>query len=125
MMGAIKLTSHLHRMITLQYVLINGQMKVHFMAINKSTYWFIHAIGTSSNHVLPMAKSNKKVQFNAANQDIVIELQPKRRGVYWHYQDVPLNYGPFKSDNQAINDAKLYSTYGTTSKQLLKVGNHG
>lgn len=125
MMGAIKLTSHLHRMITSPYVLINGLRREHSMATLKSTYWYTQTIGTLSNHDLPMAKSTKKVQFSVVNQDIVIELQPKRRGVYWHYQDVPFNYGPFKSDNQAINDAKLYSTYGTTSKQLLKVGSNG
>ncbi len=70
-----------------------------------------------------MTRKSKKVQFNVVNQDIVIELQPKRKGIYWHYQDVPFNYGPFRSDDQAINDAKLYSQYGTTSKHILKVGN--
>jgi len=70
-----------------------------------------------------MTRKSKKVQFNVVNQDIVIELQPKRKGIYWHYQDVPFNYGPFRSDDQAINDAKLYSQYGTTSKNILKVGN--
>lgn len=66
-----------------------------------------------------MKRTTQKVQFNVLRQDIVVELQPKRRGVYWHYQDVPFNYGPFNSNDQAINDAKLYSTYGTTSKKLL------
>ena len=66
-----------------------------------------------------MKKTPKKVQFNVLKQDIYVELQSRRRGIYWHYQDVPFNYGPFKSDDQAINDAKLYSQYGTTSKQLL------
>jgi len=64
-------------------------------------------------------KKSKKVQFNVLKQDVTVELQPKRRGIYWHYQDVPFNYGPFKNDDQAINDAKLYSQYGTTSKTLL------
>jgi hypothetical protein len=64
-------------------------------------------------------KKSKKVQFNVLKQDITVELQPKRRGIYWHYMDVPFNYGPFKTDDQAINDAKLYSQYGTTSKTLL------
>lgn len=66
-----------------------------------------------------MKKAPKKVQFNVLKQDIYVELQSRRRGIYWHYQDVPFNYGPFKSDDQAINDAKLYSQYGTTSRQLL------
>jgi len=66
-----------------------------------------------------MKRTTQKVQFNVLRQDIIVELQPKRRGIYWHYQDVPFNYGPFKSNDQAINDAKLYSTYGTTSKKLL------
>ena len=64
-------------------------------------------------------KKSKKVQFNVLKQDVTVELQPKRRGIYWHYQNVPFNYGPFKNDDQAINDAKLYSQYGTTSKTLL------
>jgi hypothetical protein len=64
-------------------------------------------------------KRTKKVQFNVLKQDVTVELQPKRRGVYWNYSDVPFNYGPFKSDDQAINDAKLYSQYGTTNKTLL------
>ena len=66
-----------------------------------------------------MKRTTQKVQFNVLRQDIIVELQPKRRGIYWHNQDVPFNYGPFKSNDQAINDAKLYSTYGTTSKKLL------
>ena len=64
-------------------------------------------------------KKSKKVQFNVLKQDVTVELQPKRRGIYWHYMNVPFNYGPFKTDDQAINDAKLYSQYGTTSKTLL------
>jgi hypothetical protein len=67
-----------------------------------------------------MAKSLKKVQFTVLNQDILVELQPKRKGVYWSFTDVPQSYGPFRSEDHAINDAKLYSQYGTTSKQLLK-----
>tara|TARA_B100000287_G_scaffold203020_1_gene191691 strand:- start:1873 stop:2079 length:207 start_codon:yes stop_codon:yes gene_type:complete len=67
-----------------------------------------------------MAKSPKKVQFTVLNQDILVELQPKRKGVYWSFTDVPQSYGPFRSEDHAINDAKLYSQYGTTSKQLLK-----
>ena len=66
-----------------------------------------------------MKRTTQKVQFNVLRQDIVVELQPKRRGIYWHYEDVPTLYGPFKSNDQAINDAKLYTTYGTTSKKLL------
>ena len=85
-------------------------------------YWSIQHIGIKFYLDLLMAKSTKKVQFSVVNQDIVIELQPKRRGIYWHYQDVPFNYGPFKTDDQAINDAKLYSQYGTTNKSILKVG---
>ena len=64
-------------------------------------------------------KKSKKVQFNVLKQDVTVELQQKRRGIYWHYQDVPFNYGPFKNDDQAINDAKLYSQYGRTSNTLL------
>ncbi len=67
-----------------------------------------------------MAKSPKKVQFTVLNQDILVELRPKRKGVYWSFNDVPQSYGPFRNEDHAINDAKLYSQYGTTSKQLLK-----
>ena len=52
-------------------------------------------------------KKSKKVQFNVLKQDITVELQPKRRGIYWHYQDVPFNYGPFKSDDQANTGNEL------------------
>ena len=64
-------------------------------------------------------KKSKNVQFSVLNSDVTVQLQPKRRGIYWNYQDVPFNYGPFKDDNQAINDAKLYSQYGTTSNVFL------
>ena len=75
------------------------------------------------NLVLPlMSKSSKKVQFSVLNQDIIVELRPKRKGVYWQYKTVPQSYGLFRTEDQAINDAKLYSQYGTTSKDLLKAG---
>ncbi len=51
-----------------------------------------------------------------------MELQPRRKGVFWNYADTPNRYGPFKNDQQAIQDAKLYSQYGTTNKTLLKLG---
>jgi hypothetical protein len=62
----------------------------------------------------------KKVQFTVLTQDVIVQLKQKRKGVYWSFNDVPQSYGPFRSDEQAINDAKLYSQYGTTSKALLK-----
>ena len=66
---------------------------------------------------------SKKVQFQIRKQDVTIELLDGRhRGVYWAYPDTLLKAGPFKSEASAIEDAKLYSTYGTTSKQLLKNG---
>ncbi len=70
---------------------------------------------------------SKKVQFhdNVHNKDIIIELKSKRKGTYWSYDTVPFAYGPFKNDNQAMQDAKLFSTYGTTCKTLLKVGSRG
>ena len=64
-------------------------------------------------------KKSKKVQFNVLKQDVTVELQQKRRGIYWNYAETPFKYGPFKDDNQAINDAKLYSQYGTTNKTFL------
>ena len=70
-----------------------------------------------------MARS-KKVQFTALKRDIIVELQPRRKGVFWNYADTPNRYGPFKNDQQAIQDAKLYSQYGTTSKHHLLEGNH-
>ena len=70
---------------------------------------------------------SKKVQFhdNVHNKDIIIELKSKRKGTYWSYDTVPFAYGPFKNENQAMQDAKLFSTYGTTCKTLLKVGSRG
>ena len=66
---------------------------------------------------------SKKVQFQIRKQDVTIELLDGRhRGIYWTYPDTLLKAGPFKSEAQAIEDAKLYSQYGTTSKSLLKVG---
>ena len=66
---------------------------------------------------------SKKVQFQIRKQDVTIELlDGNHRGVYWTYPDTLLKAGPFKSEATAIEDAKLYSTYGTTSKSLLKVG---
>ena len=54
-----------------------------------------------------MAKT-KKVQFQALKRDIIVELNPRRKGVFWNYADSPMKYGPFKNDQQAIQDAKLY-----------------
>ena len=66
---------------------------------------------------------SKKVQFQIRKQDVTIELlDGKHRGIYWTYPDTLLKAGPFKSEASAIEDAKLYSQYGTTSKHLL---NHG
>ena len=65
---------------------------------------------------------SKKVQFQIRKQDVTIELSDRRKGIYWSYPDTLLTAGPFKSEATAIEDAKLYSTYGTTSKQLLKNG---
>ena len=66
---------------------------------------------------------SKKVQFQIRKQDVTIELSDRRKGIYWSYPDTLLTAGPFKSEATAIEDAKLYSQYGTTSKQLLKTGN--
>ena len=65
---------------------------------------------------------SKKVQFQIRKQDVTIELTDKHKGIYWSYPDTLLTAGPFKSEASAIEDAKLYSQYGTTSKSLLKVG---
>ena len=65
---------------------------------------------------------SKKVQFQIRKQDVIVELSQQRKGVYWSYPDTLLTAGPFKSEATAIEDAKLYSQYGTTSKHLL---NHG
>ena len=66
---------------------------------------------------------SKKVQFQVHKQDVIVELRDSKKGVYWSYPDTLLTAGPFKSEATAIEDAKLYSQYGTTSKQLLKTGN--
>ena len=64
---------------------------------------------------------SKKVQFQIRKQDVTIEISDRRKGVYWSYPDSPTS-GPFKSEATAIEDAKLYSQYGTTSKHLLLQG---
>ena len=66
---------------------------------------------------------SKKVQFQVNKNDIIVELRDKRKGIYWSYPNTLLSAGPFRDEAQAIEDAKLYSTYGTTSKELLKLGN--
>jgi len=89
----------------------------------KSTCWSIHTNGTLFSPEFLMSTNRspeKKVQFTVLTQDVIVQLKQKRKGVYWSFNDVPQSYGPFRSDEQAINDAKLYSQYGTTSKALLK-----
>ena len=66
---------------------------------------------------------SKKVQFQIRKQDVTVQLVEQRKGVYWSYPDTILTAGPFKYEATSIEDAKLYSQYGTTSKQLLKTGN--
>ena len=53
---------------------------------------------------------------------MIVELRDSKKGTYWSYPDTLLNAGPFNNERIAIEDAKLYSTYGTTTKQLLKTG---
>ena len=65
---------------------------------------------------------SKKVQFQVHKQDVIVELRDSKKGIYWSYPDTLLNAGPFNNERIAIEDAKLYSTYGTTTKQLLKTG---
>ena len=65
---------------------------------------------------------SKKVQFTVQRKDIVVELRDSKKGIYWSYPDTVFTAGPFNNERVAIEDAKLYSTYGTTTKQLLKVG---
>ena len=90
----------------------------------KLRYWSTHTIGTPSPPELKMTQS-KKVQFQIRKQDVTIELLDGRhRGIYWTYPDTLLKAGPFKSEASAIEDAKLYSQYGTTSKHHLLEGNH-
>ena len=66
---------------------------------------------------------SKKVQFTVQRKDIVVELRDSKKGVFWSYPDTITQSGPFHSERVAIEDAKVYSTYGTTSKKLLKIGN--
>ena len=65
---------------------------------------------------------SKKVQFQIRKQDVIVELRDSKKGVYWSYPDTITQSGPFNNERIAIEDAKLYSTYGTTTKQLLKTG---
>ena len=65
---------------------------------------------------------SKKVQFQVRKQDVIVELRDSKKGVYWAYPDTLTQSGPLNNERIAIEYAKLYSTYGTTSKQLLKIG---
>ena len=69
----------------------------------------------------------KKVQFTVnKTKDIIIDLHYTNdysKGVFWSYPDTKTNVGPFTDERIAIEDAKVYSKYGTTSKELLKSGN--
>ena len=56
---------------------------------------------------------SKKVQFQVRKQDVIVELRDSKKGTYWSYPDTLLNAGPFNNERVAIEDAKLYSTYGT------------
>ena len=62
---------------------------------------------------------SKKVQFQVRKQDVIVELRDSKKGVYWSYPDTITQSGPFNNERVAIEDANLYSTYGTTNKQLL------
>jgi len=68
----------------------------------------------------------KKVQFTVnKTKDIIIDLHYTNdysKGVFWSYPNTKTNVGPFKDEHIAIEDAKVYSTYGTTDKELLKLG---
>lgn len=67
---------------------------------------------------------SKKVQFQIRKQDVTVDLVQKASDkFYWTYPETLFTAGPFKNEGIAIADAKLYSQYGTTSKQLLKTGN--
>ena len=87
----------------------------------KLKYWCLSIITINSFQSSQMTQS-KKVQFTVQRKDIVVELRDSKKGVFWSYPDTITQSGPFHDERVAIEDAKLYSTYGTTSKQLLKVG---
>ena len=87
----------------------------------KLKYWCLSIITINSFQSSQMTQS-KKVQFTVQRKDIVVELRDSKKGIYWSYPDTITQSGPFNNERIAIEDAKLYSTYGTTSKQLLKVG---
>ena len=57
--------------------------------------------------------------INVLDKDITIKTTQKRKGIYWSYEDVNQMYGPFRSEQQAVSDAKLYSQYGTTNRALI------
>ena len=48
-----------------------------------------------------------KTIITALNKELTIHLSKKRKGIYWSYDGVDMSYGPFRSDQQAINDAVL------------------
>ena len=57
-----------------------------------------------------------KTIINALDKEVTIDVFKNKKGIYWAYEGVNQKYGPFRNDQQAINDAKLYSMYGTVSK---------
>lgn len=64
-------------------------------------------------------KNHTKSIINVLDKDITIKTTQKRKGIYWSYEDVNQMYGPFRNEQQAVSDAKLYSQYGTTNRALI------
>ncbi len=80
---------------------------------------FIVTFGPQSLSSSPMWIPMNTTQIKACDQDVNIVTQKKRRGVYWSYEHLNQFYGPFRSSEQAIADARTYSRYGTTNKKLI------
>lgn len=60
--------------------------------------------------------------LNVLNKEVTIEVQKRKKGVFWAYvqnEEVASPfYGPFKDENTARMDAKLYSEKGSTRLRM-------
>ena len=59
------------------------------------------------------------IQIKACDQEVHVAIEKKRRGYYWSYEHLNKFYGPFKGKEDCLTDARTYSRYGTTNKQLI------
>ena len=81
------------------------------------TYWDTNILvypRTSNEEI-----TNGKDSLMYSSKTSLWNSTEEKRNILALYDTYHLTMVPFKTDDQAINDAKLYSQYGTTSKTLL------